>query len=67
MNGYHFIIPKEDLESLLKTIKQNLKNLKEGNIDNVIYSLEVMESHLENNLMNVENSKFYYKGGSINV
>ena len=63
MNGYHFIIPKEDLESLLKTIKQNLKNLKEGNIDNVIYSLEVMESHLEKNLMNVEDSKFYYKGG----
>lgn len=62
-----FMIPKEDLESLLKTIKQNLKNLKEGNIDNVIYSLEVMESHLENNLMNIENSKFYYKGGSINV
>ena len=62
-----FIIPKEDLESLLKTIKQNVKNLKEGNIDNVIYSLKVMESHLENNLMNVENSKFYYKGGSINV
>lgn len=58
-----FMIPKEDLESLLKTIKQNLKNLKEGNIDNVIYSLEVMESHLENNLMNKENSKFYYKGG----
>ena len=58
-----FMIPKEDLESLLKAIKQNLKNLKEGNIDNVIYSLEVMESHLENNLMNVENSKFYYKGG----
>ena len=63
MNGYHFIIPKEDLESLLKTIKQNLKNLKEGNIDNVIYSLEVLESHLEKNLMNIENSKFYYKGG----
>ncbi len=62
-----FMIPKEDLESLLKTIKQNVKNLKEGNIDNVIYSLKVMESHLENNLMNVENSKFYYKGGSINV
>ncbi|HHX68076.1 MAG TPA: hypothetical protein GX708_08520 [Gallicola sp.] len=61
------MIPKEDLESLLKTIKQNLKNLKEGNIDNVIYSLEVMESHLENNLMDIENSKFYYKGGSINV
>ena len=58
-----FMIPKEDLESLLKTIKQNLKNLKEGNIDNVIFSLEVMESHLENNLTNVENSKFYYKGG----
>lgn len=58
-----FMIPKEDLEGLLKTIKQNLKNLKEGNIDNVIYSLEVMESHLENNLMNIENSKFYYKGG----
>ena len=58
-----FMIPKEDLESLLKTIKQNLKNLKKGNIDNVIFSLEVMESHLENNLMNVENSKFYYKGG----
>ena len=63
MNGYHFIIPKEDLESLLKTIKQNVKNLKEGNIDNVIYSLKVMESHLENNLMNIEKSKFYYKGG----
>lgn len=58
-----FMIPKEDLESLLKTIKQNLKNLKEGNIDNVIFSLEVIESHLENNLMNMENSKFYYKGG----
>ena len=58
-----FMIPKEDLESLLKTIKQNLKSLKEGNIDNVIYSLEVMESHLEKNLMNIENSKFYYKGG----
>ena len=58
-----FMIPKEDLEGLLKTIKQNLKNLKEGNIDNVIYSLEVMESHLEKNLMNIENSKFYYKGG----
>jgi len=57
------MIPKEDLESLLKTIKQNLKSLKEGNIDNVIYSLEVMESHLEKNLMNIENSKFYYKGG----
>ena len=41
-----FMIPKEDLESLLKTIKQDLKNLKEVNIDNVIYSLEVMESHL---------------------
>lgn len=62
-----FMIPREDLEGLLKTIKQNLKNLKEGNIDNVIFSLEVMESHLENNLMNIENSKFYYKGGSINV
>ena len=62
-----FMIPKEDLEGLLKTIKQNLKNLKEGNIDNVIYSLEVMESHLEKNLMDIENSKFYYKGGSINV
>jgi len=58
-----FMIPKEDLESLLKATKQNLKNLKEGNIDNVIYSLEVMESHLEKNLMNVEDSKFYYKGG----
>ena len=58
-----FMIPKEDLESLLKATKQNLKNLKEGNIDNVIYSLEVMESHLERNLMNIENSKFYYKGG----
>lgn len=58
-----FMIPKEDLESLLKTIKQNLKNLKEGNIDNVIFSLEVMESHLENNLTDIENSKFYYKGG----
>jgi len=57
------MIPKEDLESLLKTIKQNLKNLKEGNIDNVIYSLEVMESHLENNLTDIENSKFYCKGG----
>lgn len=58
-----FMIPKEDLDSLLKTIKQNLKNLKEGNIDNVIYSLEVIESHLEKNLTNIENSKFYYKGG----
>ena len=58
-----FMIPKEDLESLLKATKQNLKSLKEGNIDNVIYSLEVMESHLEKNLMNVEDSKFYYKGG----
>ncbi len=58
-----FMIPKEDLESLLKVIRQNLKNLKEGNIDNVIYSLEVMESHLESNLMDIENSKFYYKGG----
>ena len=58
-----FMIPKEDLESLLKAIRQNLKNLKEGNIDNVIYSLEVLESHLGKNLANIENSKFYYKGG----
>ena len=58
-----FMIPKKDLDSLLKTIKQNLKNLKEGNIDNVIFSLEVMESHLESNLTNIEKSKFYYKGG----
>lgn len=51
-----FNITKEDLEGLLKTIRYNIDALKEGNIEEIIFSLEVLESHLSKNLMN-ENRK----------
>ncbi len=47
-----FNITEEDLKGLLKTIRYNIDALKEGNIDEAIFSLEVLESHLENNLIN---------------
>lgn len=49
-----FNVSEEDLKGLLKTIRYNIDALKKGNIEETIFSLEVLESHLANNLLSEE-------------
>lgn len=44
-------ITKETFEDLLRSIKSMKQNLKEGNVKNVEFTLDVLESHLEHNLL----------------
>ena len=49
-----FNITQEDLEGLLRTIRYNIAALNEGEIERAKFSLEVLEAHLANNLLNDE-------------
>lgn len=44
-------ITKKDFEKLLRDIKQMKTDLIEGSIEKVEWTLTVLESHLENNLL----------------
>lgn len=51
------LIPKEDLQSLVKTLEINIQALENKEIDNAIESLKRLKNNIEGNL----------KGGNINV
>lgn len=51
------LIPKEDLESLVRILERNIQALENGNVDNVIGSLKKLKNNIEMNL----------RGGKINV
>jgi flagellar biosynthesis/type III secretory pathway chaperone len=44
------LIPKEDLQSLVKILESNIKALESGEIDSAIESLKKLKSNIERNL-----------------
>lgn len=47
-----FKIPYKDLASLLKTIRNIIQALKEGDMERALWSLEVLESNISKSLIN---------------
>lgn len=47
-------VTKKDFEKLLRDVKQMKLDLAEGNIEKVEWTLDVLERHLENNLLSDE-------------